>query len=174
MQQTESMLVPISPEKNENCIPIISSNIFTNIHIISLHVRRERERWERKNLRSRRRSLCASFLWMNSKHILHTHIIHHIDYWVWRLYSTFHLWTWAAYFDRREIDHNLCERNYEIFPNCWYIPLIHIMFNIIQPQSHLNRIAFATPMINIFHFAFLFFVLRLWSRIVWETITRSN
>lgn len=35
----------------------------------------------------------------------------------------------------------------------WNLPLIHIMFNIIQPQSHLYWIAFTTPMKNIFHFS---------------------
>lgn len=36
----------------------------------------------------------------------------------------------------------------------WNLPLIHVMFNIIQPQSHLYWIAFTAPMKNIFHFSF--------------------
>lgn len=64
-----------------------------------------------------------------------------------------HLWPMPSQFSAQYRDnsaHNCpSSSDASLYPRC--LPLIHVMFDIVQPQAHLYGIAFATPMKNILH-----------------------
>ena len=41
---------------------------------------------------------------------------------------------------------------FQVYRKTWILPLIHVMFCIIQPNTYLHGIAFSTPVKNILHF----------------------